>query len=61
MFISCFLDLDGVSQSQEVEVVSCIMSDEKPNSHTDTLKVTLLLRYPSQAVKNKKTKSKITL
>merc|ERR1712080_12004 len=39
MYISCFLDLDGVSQSEQVEVVSCLMSEVQDHYYKDaTLK-----------------------
>merc|ERR1719436_1339036 len=40
MYIACFLDLDGVSQAQKVDVVNCIMSEQpdKPAQNDATLK-----------------------
>jgi len=35
MQIACILDLDALSPSDKMDLVSCIMSQEKPNSSVD--------------------------
>ena len=40
MQIACLLNIDGLSQSQKMEIVNCIMSDDKQNDAT--LKVTTM-------------------
>ena len=34
MYQACFLTVDGITRSQQMNVVNCIMSDEKPNDAT---------------------------